>query len=407
MTAGAVSVIIVSRGRPKDLLRCLTALRYQTLRHFEVVVVTDPTSMAALRASPLFPGLKAVAFDEANISAARNIGIDHAAGEILAFLDDDAIAEPPWLERLVAPFATHDIAATAGWVRSTNGFDYRWRGDWILPWGELRAFVSDGVQVFGPDHPYPVLTIGANCAFRRAALVGIGGFDPNFRIGLDDADVNMRLTRAGQRMAIVAAAQVHHIPAAGPYRNARRVPLTLEQGGASFGWWFTKYARPEHEFTPIRRFMRDTVLANRIRRGHLDAATADRLAEGFARGFAEGRGRAPVPVSFAPVPPAFHPFPTLAVPPGHTVLSGRPWSRRRLFAEAAARAARGEVVTVLILSPTALYHQRRYHDQGFWTQQGGLFGRSRRSDPLLRWYRFSSRVARETADLAPMRLPRG
>lgn len=406
MTVGAVSVVIVSRGRPKDLLRCLTALRYQTHPGFEVVVVTDPASMAALRASPLFPGLKAVEFDEANISAARNIGIDHAAGEVLAFLDDDAIAEPPWLDRLVAPFATHDIAATTGWVRSTNGFDYRWRGDWIMPWGELRAFVSDDFQIFGPDDPHPVLTIGANCAFRRDALVAIGGFDPNYRIGLDDADVNMRLTRAGQRMAIVAAAQVHHIPAASIYRNTRRVPLTLEQGGASFGWWFTKYARPEGEFAPIRAFMRDTVLANRIRRGHLDAATADRLAEGFARGFAEGRQRQPVPVAFAAAPAPFRRFPTLPSVPRHTVLSGRPWRRRRLFAEAAARAARGEVVTVMILSPTAFYHQRRYHDDGFWTQQGGLFGRSDRHDPLFRWYRFGTRVRRETADLSPMRLPR-
>ena len=95
----SVSVIVVSRGRPKALLRCLTGLGQVLYPAFEIIVVADPAGMTALQ--PDWAGrIKAVGFDQPNISAARNLGVAQAAGDIVAFIDDDAVPEPGWLIHL-------------------------------------------------------------------------------------------------------------------------------------------------------------------------------------------------------------------------------------------------------------------------------------------------------------------
>ncbi|MEP5155405.1 glycosyltransferase family A protein, partial [Planktotalea sp.] len=91
MSTPSVSVIVVSRGRAADLPLCLTGISQLDYPEFEVVLVADKDGMEAARDLSFFEDLKCVAFEEANISAARNLGIAEAAGEIVAFIDDDAV----------------------------------------------------------------------------------------------------------------------------------------------------------------------------------------------------------------------------------------------------------------------------------------------------------------------------
>jgi glycosyltransferase involved in cell wall biosynthesis len=109
-----VSVVIVSRGRPHSLARTLTGISQLQYWNFEVVVVADPDGIKSAQKLPFADTLKLVAFDEPNISAARNRGLLHAAGEIVAYIDDDAVPEPMWLRHLVAPAARSDVAAMGG-----------------------------------------------------------------------------------------------------------------------------------------------------------------------------------------------------------------------------------------------------------------------------------------------------
>jgi hypothetical protein len=89
--------------------------------------------------------------------------------------------------------------------------------------------------------------------------------------------------------------------------------------------------------------------------------------------------------------------------PAARILAGRSWSRRRLRAEAAGLAARGDVVSLFLFGPTTLYHRVRHDPAGFWEQSGGLFGRSDRTQPLVRSHTFRQRLADEVRRVAKVR----
>ena len=94
-----VSVVVSSHGRPAWLARCLTSLGQQDYRNFEIVVVADSPSLEVMRGHDLASEIKRVAMDVCNIAISRNLGIEASGGEWVAFIDDDAAAEPTWLSQ--------------------------------------------------------------------------------------------------------------------------------------------------------------------------------------------------------------------------------------------------------------------------------------------------------------------
>jgi hypothetical protein len=138
--------------------------------------------------------------------------------------------------------------------------------------------------------------------------------------------------------------------------------------------------------------------------GRIEPRDVERLLQGFRDGWARGLGLAGGAPDLRPEGEAFLTFAgAVPVARGHEVLSGRPWQAEGLRAKAAALAAEGRTVTLILLSPTALYHRVDYMPEGYWLQTGGLFGRSLRSDPLVRYWRFADRVAREVERVRPVR----
>ena len=131
-----VSIVIVSRKRPEALRRCLTGVEQLQYAPFEVIVVADPAGIAVARDMPCGDTLKLVAFDTPNISAARNLGIAEAAGEVVAFIDDDAVPEPLWLRHLLEPAQQPGVAAMTGFVRGRNGISFQYRARRLNGFGE-------------------------------------------------------------------------------------------------------------------------------------------------------------------------------------------------------------------------------------------------------------------------------
>lgn len=395
-----VSVVIVSRHRPEALRRCLLGLSQQYLHPFEVVVVADP---ASLRSLPAAAQVKEVAFDEANISAARNLGIAAAAGELVAFIDDDSVAEPTWLQYLAAPFDRAEVTAAGGFVRGRNGISWQSRGAWVDHTGRAHPLeVTDaGITLLTGARGRAIKTEGTNMAVRRAWLAENGGFDPRFRFFLDETDLNMRLGAAGAVTAVVPQAQVHHGFAASARRRGDRVPRDLTEIGASWAVFMSRHC-PE----PARDAAWHRVIAAERRRllrhmvrGGLEPRDVRRLMAGLLEGFEAGLQRAGAPVAMTPLPHPTQPFRPLGPcpPRGAVVIAGRPLARRSLHRRAVETVAAGRVATVMRFSRSTLFHRLAFQPDGYWLQTGGIFGRSLRDQPLFRAMSLASRVAEETA----------
>ncbi|MEW9920589.1 glycosyltransferase family 2 protein [Marimonas sp. MJW-29] len=400
MTNPAVSVVVVSRGRPDDLARCLTGLSQVQYDPFELIVVADPEGVRAARSLTFAEQLKIVPFDEANISAARNIGIVQAAGEIVAFIDDDAVPEPQWLRYLVAPATQGDVAALAGFVRGRNGISFQWKARSLDRYGGFHPLEVHDSQatVLHPPKGKAVKTEGTNMAFRRSVLVELGGFDSAYHYFLDETDLNMRLARAGYATAVVPLAEVHHGFAANAQRRANRVPRDLFEIGASWAVFLRKHV-PESErkgqWKALRAGEKRRLLEHMVT-GGLDAGWVRYLMKRLDAGYRDGLARIPGAVKLPAHPETpFKHFASSSRP--SRIVRSRPWRLSRDLAAARERVARGEIVTVISLSLTTLYHRIYFDKSGVWVQRGGLFGKSERHEPIWRVMTRSGRIQNETS----------
>ena len=110
-----MSVVINTYNRIETLPSTLDALRKQTYSEFEVVVVNGPSDDGTAAFLDRHSGqIKLAACAERNIGRSRNIGVDMAAGEIVAFIDDDAVPSEHWIEKLVAAYGNPLTAAAGG-----------------------------------------------------------------------------------------------------------------------------------------------------------------------------------------------------------------------------------------------------------------------------------------------------
>ena len=382
--APRLSIIIVSRHRPDHLAQCLRALEAQDHPDFELILVADPGSVA-LRPDL---ALKRTAFDEANISAARNLGLAQAAGEVVAFIDDDALALPHWARVLAAPFADPRVMAATGFTRGADGMRWQAQAERIGADGLTRPFLQTGPALFASDFDTPISTIGTNCAFRRAALAKIGGFDPLFPYHLDESDVNLRMARrfpAGLT-AVVPAAEVIHGAAAGPLRPRSGVPSDLRPVGRSTAAFVRRHGGmlPDLEGAQRARLLR-LMLS-----GRLDPFAIAPLLAGLRQGLAEGREMAlpPPPEPWDHPVPDFLPFRRARFLMSDQedeqplILTGWHWRRHALRARAARLAQTGRIVCLILWTPTILPHRLARAEGGWWEQTGGIWGFLGPEDPL-------------------------
>lgn len=218
-----ISVIINTNGRCLSLMKVVAALEGQRYSNFELCIVVGPTEDGSIEfAQDLAANgrAKVSLCKEMNLSVSRNMGIDLAAGDLIAFLDDDALPEPVWLEQLAATFDEPQIAGAGGLVFQPNGRDIQFRYALCDRFGEtthLEAIdLTPAMHPFRPAFPH---VMGANCMFRRDALLEIGGFDEEYEYYLDETDVCCRLIDAGYEIAQADWAPVHHKYLSGATRD--------------------------------------------------------------------------------------------------------------------------------------------------------------------------------------------
>ena len=176
-----VSVVIACPAPSPYLTECLNALAHQTYPHFEVIVLPD--GPASLGDYP-FP-LQVIPTGKTRPAEKRNLGIQQATGEIVAFLDDDAYPIANWLEHAVKYFTLPDVGGVGGPGVTPPGDPFMAQAGGCvyanaLVSGNFRyRYVGDRVRSNVDDVP------SCNLFVRRETLLAINGYRTDFWPGED------------------------------------------------------------------------------------------------------------------------------------------------------------------------------------------------------------------------------
>jgi GT2 family glycosyltransferase len=193
--------------------QCLSALLAQSFPDFETIVVDNASPDAtADHVRDRFPEVQLVVSPtNGGYGAGNNLGAAHAHGEILVFLNPDAIPNPDWLANLVGAmrkhgrqFATSKIVLQSDPTRLNSG------GNQVH---YLGLSFCRGLNAPASRYSEPELVSGASgaaCAITRDLFTRIGGFDPTFFLYHDDVDLSLRALLAGERCLYVPTAVVAH-----------------------------------------------------------------------------------------------------------------------------------------------------------------------------------------------------
>jgi glycosyltransferase involved in cell wall biosynthesis len=226
----------------------------------------------------------------ANLAVSRNLGWRHAGGDLVAFIDDDAVALPGWLDLLAEPFVEPRVGAVGGFVRDHSGARWQWQYLTIDPLCnpiEVSASAYRGLPV--NKGPLDAATLrfsyppGTNMMFRRSALELAGGFDENLAYAADDAELCLRLYDGGWHVTHVPVAEVIHRYAPSHQRDTSRIPRTLLDTVRSFVYVKLRHGRRHFPTAVVLDSVSDYVAGTRtwvdqlVHGGQLAAADGPRL----------------------------------------------------------------------------------------------------------------------------------
>jgi GT2 family glycosyltransferase len=218
-TSNAIDVSVVicayTERRWDELVACVDSIRRQSYQPKEIIVVVDHNPGLLSRVCSHLPAVVAIPNQEGGgLSGARNTGVKVARGAIVAFIDEDAMAAPDWLGRLVERYDDGDVLGVGGAI--------------IPSWqvAQPRWFPDEFLWVVGctyrgmPMTTAPVRNlIGCNMSFRREAFAVAGGFRNGLGrlgtlpLGCEETEFCIRLRQRlpGKKLIYAPQATVKHL----------------------------------------------------------------------------------------------------------------------------------------------------------------------------------------------------
>jgi exopolysaccharide biosynthesis predicted pyruvyltransferase EpsI/glycosyltransferase involved in cell wall biosynthesis len=223
------SIVIATDGRAAALAELLDALPHLQGPAFEVCVVRGPTEDGVERVLERWRDrIKTACNPFRNLSISRNLGLAMAAGDIVAFLDDDAIPDADWLVDLAGAFSDPRVACAGGINRDRTGEGRQYGYATANRMGHARWDRTEPADALClPDAMEFPYTQGTNTAIRRADLEALGGFDEEYDFYLDETDLCCRLVDAGRLVRQLPRAFVHHRSLPSAIRTAGGVTHSL------------------------------------------------------------------------------------------------------------------------------------------------------------------------------------
>ncbi len=243
-----ITVVVCTRDRTESLSRCLSALRALDYPEYQILVVDNAPSSDATRALVAsLPGVDYLCEPRPGLDWARNRGLAEARHEIVAFTDDDTMADRHWLTGIAGAFADPEVGLVTGLVLPMKldtpariYFEDVYGGmgkgfDPFLRRNDRRSADLLWASEYG---------VGANMAFRRKVLAQTGGFDPGLDVGTatrggGDIEMFHRAVARGATLAYQPAAFVWHEHRA----DVPGLHRQLADNGSGFGAYLLTCAR--------------------------------------------------------------------------------------------------------------------------------------------------------------------
>ena len=271
-----MSVVVCTKDRPGQLRDMLTSMVDADYPEFEILVVDNGPDSGLTR--PVVEefadrGVRMVEAPMPGLSFARNIGVENARHEIVAFTDDDVVADRRWLANLACGFAhgpdvgcVSGLVPTAELVSPSQAYFDR-RVGWATSC-ERAVYHLDTPPPGDPLFPFRVARFGtgANFAIRRSVVRALGGFDEGMGVGSptgggEDIDMFVRVLLGGYRFAYEPGAVIWH-----RHRDtAAGLETQIYNYGLGLGAWMTKLVlRPRICVMVLRRALSGTRHLRRV-----------------------------------------------------------------------------------------------------------------------------------------------
>lgn len=285
MSAATPTVYIPTLQGGERLAACLRALEAQTVEADVVVADNGPGNGCSNLLAEDFPQVKRIAFDGRNLGfgAALNRSVMAEGEGPIIFLNDDAIADPGFVENLVSAREESGAAMIAGVLLKVSDPSLvdsagircdRTLTAWDYMTGEPAERLAGAPDPFGPT--------GGAALFDRDAFVKAGGFDERIFLYFEDLDLALRMRLAGHECRLAPGARAIHESSA---TLGRRAAAKYRQTGFSRGYLLRKYGIMGHPALALK------VMASDLPAG-LVQIVADRTAAGLSgrwRGWKAGR----------------------------------------------------------------------------------------------------------------------
>ena len=215
----SVVICVYTEDRWEDILAAVASVRTQSYTALETLLVVDHNPALLERLTKEYKEVQEVrVFANAGprgLSAGRNTGIAAARGEVIAFLDDDAVAERDWLRHFASGYADPRVMAVGGrtvpiWASGRRPAWFPEEFDWVVGC-TYRGIPAGLVKVRN--------VLGGNASFRRSAFDAAGGFatgigrDGDKRpLGCEETELCIRLSRARPDAVLLIddRAVIHH-----------------------------------------------------------------------------------------------------------------------------------------------------------------------------------------------------
>jgi GT2 family glycosyltransferase len=208
-----LSVVVVNWNGRAHLPECLDSLARQTLGGLQVILVDNASTDGSVEyVRDAHPGVEVVRNDEnLGFAGGSNRGIAAARGELILLLNNDAIAERDWAERLAAAAADPAVGIAASRVLlygDRGRLDSAGDGMTTVGVAFKRGHLEPAESFAQPAGLFG--SSGGGQLLRRAMLDDVGGFDEDFFLIYEDADLSFRARLRGWSVRYAPDAVVYH-----------------------------------------------------------------------------------------------------------------------------------------------------------------------------------------------------